>query len=156
MKKVLLLFALLLIVGTGMVLSQNYLKEGRISLFKKSTTVTINDHKFEVMVSDSQKEREIGLSKTQSLSQNQGMIFIFEKPDYYYFWMKNMKFPIDIIFINNDKIVTIKENAKPLKGDESPIIYAPTEPSNKVLEISAGLAEKYKLRNGDKVAIENL
>lgn len=156
MKKVLLLFALLLVVIGGVVLAQNYLKEGKMSLFRKSPTVAIGSHKFEVSIADSQKEREVGLSETQSLSENQGMVFLFEKPDYYYFWMKNMKLPIDIIYINNDKIVTIKDNAQPVKEDESPILYAPTEPSDKVLEIKAGLAEKYKFTKGDKVKIENL
>ena len=157
MKKVLLLFALLLVVIGGVVLAQNYLKEGKISLFKKSPTIIIGDHKFEVNVADSQEEREIGLSKAQSLSDNQGMVFLFEKPDYYSFWMKNMKFPIDIIYINGQEVVTIQSNVQPpTSPTESPIIYSPTEPSDKVLEIKAGLSEKYNFKKGDKVKIENL
>lgn len=157
MKKVLLLFALLLIITGGIVLAQNYPRGEKISFFKKPPIVIIGEHKFEVSVADSQKEREIGLSETTSLSQNQGMIFLFEKPDYYSFWMKNIKFPIDIIYINKDAIVTIKNNVQPPKGNiESPIIYTPAAPSDKVLEISAGLSEKYNFKNGDKVKYENL
>lgn len=156
MKKILLLFALLLVIIGGVVLAQNYLKEGKTSFFKKSTTVIIGDRKFEVSVADSQKEREIGLSETKSLLQDQGMVFLFEKPDHYSFWMRNMKFPIDIIYINDDQIVTIQNNAQPAQEQESPIIYTPTEPSDKVLEINSGLAEKYGFKKGDKVKIENL
>jgi len=157
MKKVLLLFAFLLIIVGGVVLAQNYLKEGGMSFFKKTSTVTIGDHSFEVTVATSQQEREIGLSQTKSLQQDQGMIFLFEKPDYHSFWMKNMKFPIDIIYINGDKIVTIQNDAQPPKeNEEISIIYTPTEPSDKVLEIQAGLSKEYNFKNGDKIIIENL
>ena len=156
MKKVLLAFALLLIVVGGVFFTQNYLNGSELSFFKKSPTVIIGDRKFEVSVADSQKEREIGLSETKSLSQDQGMIFLFEKPDYYAFWMRNMKLPIDIIYIKNDQIVTIQSNVAPPKEEESPIVYTPTEPSDKVLEIQAGLAQKYDFKKGDKVKYENL
>ena len=156
MKKVLLASALLLALVAGVVFAQNYLKTKTFFSFKKSPTVTINGHSFAVTVADSPKEQEIGLSETKSLPQDQGMIFIFEKPDYYAFWMKNMKLPIDIIYIKNDRIVTIQSNAAPPKEKESPIVYTPTEPSDKVLEINAGLSEEYDLKKGDTVEIKNL
>lgn len=157
MKKVLLAFALLLIIIGGLVLVQNYQKNGKISIFRKAPVVTIGTQSFKVTIAASQQEREIGLSKTKSISPNQGMVFLFDKPDFYSFWMKNMKFPIDIIYINNDTIVTIKSNAQPIKNDrESPIIYTPADPADKVLEIQAGLSEKYKFKNGDKVTITGL
>src|SRR3989344_1994672 len=158
MKKVLLVFALLLIVAGAMYFTQNYLTGGgSLSLFKKTPTVTIAGHSFRVIAAASQQEREIGLSETKELQQDQGMIFLFDKPDYYSFWMKNMKFPIDIIYIKTDTIVEIKNNAQPPKDNkERPIIYTPVGPSDKVLEIQAGLSEKYKFKNGDKVKYENL
>jgi uncharacterized protein len=158
MKKLLLAFVLLLIVVGAFYLTQNYIEGGKtLSIFKKTPTVTIGNHSFKVTVASSQKEKEIGLSETKSLSQDQGMIFIFEKPDYYSFWMKNMKFPIDIIYINNDKIVTIKNNAQPPKNNtENLTIYTPTEPADKVLEIQAGFSQKYNFKNGDSLKYENL
>lgn len=157
MKKILLLFALLLIVIGGVVFVQNYLKDGKMSFFLKTPIVTIGNHNFKVAVAASQQEREVGLSEAKSLQQNQGMIFLFEKPDYYSFWMRHMKFPIDIIYINKDAIVTIRNNAQPPNGNtESPTIYTPTAPSDKVIEIQAGLSEKYNFKSGDKVKYENL
>jgi uncharacterized protein len=158
MKKILLTLALLLLIVGGIYLTQRDMKEGNtLSFFKKAPIVTINNHAFEVSVASSQKELEIGLSETKSLSENQGMIFLFEKPDYYSFWMKNMKFPIDIIYINQDKIVTIKDNVAPPKdNNEIPAIYTSDEPSNRVLEIQAGLSKKYNFKKGDKVTYENL
>lgn len=157
MKKVLLIFALLLVLVGGMLFTQNYFKKGDFFLFKKDPTATINSHTFKLRVADSQKDREIGLSETESLAENQGMIFIFDKPDYYSFWMKNMKFPIDIIFINKDNIVMIQNNVQPpTTPTESPIIYSPTKPSDKVLEIQAGLSKKYNFKKGNMVKYENL
>ena len=156
MKKVLFASALLLALVAGVVFAQNYLKTKTLFPLKKNPTVTINGRKFQVTVADSQKEQEIGLSETKSLPQEKGMIFLFEKPGFYSFWMKNMKLPIDIIYINNDQIVTIQSNVQPAKNEESPIIYTSTEPSDKVLEINSGLAEKYDLKKGDMVKYDNL
>lgn len=157
MKKILLVFALLLIVTGAMFFTQNYLTGTKLSFYKKNPIVTIGERNFKVVVAASQQEREVGLSETKSLQQDQGMIFLFEKPDYYPFWMKNMQFPIDIIYINNGTIVTIKNNAEPPKNkNESLTIYTPTAPSDKVLEIQAGLSKKYNFKNGDKVKYENL
>lgn len=158
MKKVLLVFALLLITTGALFFSQSYFNgKGTFSFFKKTPIVTIGAQSFNVIVASSQQAREIGLSETKSLSQNQGMIFLFDKPDYYSFWMKNMKFPIDIIYINNDTIITIVNNATPPKDNKgNPIIYTPIAPADKVLEIQAGLSRKYNFKNGDKVTYENL
>lgn len=156
MKKVLLVFALLLIIVAGMVVAQNYLKINN-SLFKKNPIAVINDRTFELTVADSPQEKEIGLSEINSLPENKGMIFLFEKPDYYSFWMKNMKIPIDIIYISNDKIVTIYSNVQPPANSQEGLeIYTPSEPSDKVLEIQAQLSEKYNFKKGDKVIIENI
>ena len=156
MKKVLLASALLLILVGGVVLAQNYLKTKNLLPFKENATVAINGHKLELTVADSQEEKEIGLSETNSLPQEKGMIFLFEKPGLYSFWMKNMKFPIDIIYINNDQIVTIQNNVQPVKEQESPTVYTSTEPADKVLEIQAGLAKTYGFKKGDMVKYENL
>ncbi len=155
MKKILFVFALLFIIVAGMVIAQNYLKNN--SFLEKNPIAVINDRTFELTVADSAEEKEVGLSKATSLPENKGMIFLFEKPDYYSFWMKNMKIPIDIIYINNDEIVTIHNNVQPpANPSESLNIYTPTEPSNKVLEIQGNLSEKYNFKKGDKVTLENI
>jgi uncharacterized membrane protein (UPF0127 family) len=157
MKKVLLTLFVLLIVAAGVYYTQNYMQGGQVlSVFKKNAIVTIDNQSFNVSIANSEKDREIGLSETKSLDQNQGMLFLFNNPGYYSFWMKNMKFPIDIIFINNDQIVTIHDNAQIIKAQENPMLYTPTQSSDKVLEIQAGLSEKYNFKIGDKVKYENL
>ncbi len=124
---------------------------------KKSPTAKINNYAFKLYIAKTPKENEVGLSKYKNLAKDMGMLFSFDKPDYYSFWMKQMKFPIDIIYIRDGKIVTIYKDIEPPKSEnESLSIYKPTEPSNMVLEINAGLCDKYKLKVGDKVNLNNI
>lgn len=124
---------------------------------KNNAQVAINNQKFEVSIADSESEKQIGLSNTEVLGANQGMLFVFDRPDFYSFWMKNMKFPIDIIYINGNKVITVVSNAQaPENPDDSLQTYQPTSESDRVLEINAGLAEKYNIKEGSIVDIENL
>lgn len=156
MKTILALFALLLVIFLGISFAQSYLKNNP-SVFKKTPTATINNQAFNLKVAKTNEEKQTGLSNLSSLPQDQGMIFPFGKPDYYSFWMRDMKFPIDIIYIKENKIVTIYENLQPPKTKgETPPIYRPDEPSDTVLEINAGLSKKYNFKKGDAVKIQNL
>lgn len=117
-------------------------------------TVTIDTHSFLVTTAKTQTEQEKGLSGLNSLSPSHGMVFLFDHPDYYGFWMKDMKFPIDIIFIHNKKIVTIYNRVPfflPDTSTSSLPVYKPSEPADVVLEVSAGLAEQYHFSAGENV-----
>ena len=156
MKMILALFALLLAIVAGIVFFQSDLRKS-MQFFERSPTATINNQAFTLFVAKTPQEKEIGLSEKTSLAENSGMLFVFDKVDYYSFWMKTMKIPIDIIYINKDKIVTIIENSQPPKSlSENLPIYKPDEPADKVLEINAGLSKKYGFKKGDFVKIENL
>lgn len=123
------------------------------NLYKFSQpSAEIKNHKFQLVVAKSDKDKQVGLSKYNSLAQDKGMIFVFEKPGIYPFWMKDMKFPIDIIFISKDRIVTIHKNA-PINNLT---IYTSTENADKVLEINANLSDKYGFNVGDTVTFRNL
>lgn len=158
MKLILGLFALLLAIVFGIFYFQNNFKFNlTLPFFGKSPTATIQGHTFTLTVAKSPEEKQTGLSKKTSLAQDSGMLFPFDTPDYYSFWMKNMQIAIDIIYINNDHIVTIFENLQPPKSqDENLSIYKPDEPADKVLEINAGLSEKYGIKKGDQVTFTNL
>ena len=112
--------------------------------FFKAPTAKINDKTFKLDVAKTDEKKQIGLSKFKSLPQDRGMIFLFDKPSLYSFWMKDMKFAIDIIYIRGDRVVTIYEDQKPTK-DGTPGILTPSEPADKVLEINAGLSQKYNI-----------
>lgn len=121
---------------------------------KQTATATINNRVFKLLVARTEEEKQIGLSKFDSLPKDKAILFIFEKADFYHFWMRDMKFPIDIIFINDDKIVTIHQDLKsPKSQDENIPTYTSDEPADKVLEINAGLSKKYNFKKGDKVKV---
>lgn len=120
------------------------------------TSVEIANQKFNIEVAKTDQEKQVGLSKTEVLGENDGMLFVFDEPDYYSFWMRNMKFPIDILFINGDKVNTIIENASPSADSSSLEIYKPKEKSDKVFEINAGTVKKYNIKEGSTININNL
>ena len=148
MNKILAVFLVLAIFLIGLGVWQS---------FKKSPTAKINNYAFKLYIAKTPKDKEIGLSKYKNLAKDTGMLFSFDKPDYYSFWMKQMKFPIDIIFIKDGKIVTIYKNVTPpKKTTDELLIYKPQEPSSMVLEINTGRCDKYKLKEGDKVNLNNI
>lgn len=111
---------------------------------------------FKVEIADDPMERSQGLMYRNSMSEDQGMLFIFEKSDYVSFWMKNTLIPLDMIFIDQDhKIAHIEADVKPCpKGVLNCPLYPSELPVKYVLELNAGLAEKNGLRNGDLVEFE--
>lgn len=121
---------------------------------KQSPLVVINNKTFNVEVVKTDEQRAKGLSVYDKLPLGKGMIFIFDAKDYYTFWMKDMKFPIDIIYIKNSKIVDIYKNITPPKSQNEILpIIKPRETADMVLEINAGLSDKYNFKIGDSVKI---
>jgi uncharacterized membrane protein (UPF0127 family) len=102
-------------------------------------------------VKDTLEDRALGLMFREKLDEDKGMLFIFEKPDTYSFWMKNMKISIDIIFLNENKeIVSIHEKVLPCFSDPCPM-YGPDEPSLYVVEVQEGFSKKHGLEEGQKI-----
>lgn len=104
----------------------------------------------DVKFADDSDEREQGLSGVTGITTDWGMLFIFDVPGNYAFWMKDMYFPIDMIwFDENQKIVYIKENALPESYPES--FAPPKEKTSKyVLEVFSGFVRKHNLKIGDE------
>lgn len=100
------------------------------------------------------EERALGLMFRDSLKDNEGMLFNFERLDFYAIWMKNMKFSIDIIWLSPEgKVVYIAANVPPCKKDPCPS-YQPYQKALYVLELAAGMAEKEHLKIGCLLKIE--
>jgi len=95
------------------------------------------------------EERQQGLMFRQDIGQNQAMLFIFEEEEIHSFWMKNMRFPIDIIWLDKDKrIIHIEPEVPACQQDPCPS-YAPVRPARYVLELRSGCAKKQGLRLDD-------
>ena len=94
----------------------------------------------EVMVKD--EDRAMGLMFRPSLPLDRGMIFLFETADFHGIWMKNCKFPIDIVWLDEEKrIVHVAESVPPCKADPCPV-YTPLRKAVWVIELNAGQARR--------------
>lgn len=152
MGRNIIIFGVILIVLIGIA----YLSFSNIQSLNGRKTVDLKGNKIQLEVSDSETEHQKGLSSRDNLAKDRGMLFTFAKPDLYSFWMKEMRFPIDIIFINNDKIVTIYENVQPENDKNANLsLYTSTKPADKVIEINAGLAKEFGLKTGETLRLPN-
>lgn len=114
--------------------------------------VTIKDHSLLVELSQTAKQWEKGLSDRSTLGNLDGMLFIFPHYHIPVFWMKNMHFPIDMIWLSDGKVIDITQNAKVETVDKLPT-YSPRTPVNMVLETRAGWAEENGITIGDQLII---
>lgn len=118
--------------------------------------VVIGGKKFRVDVADTLAKRTRGLSGREPLGPAEGMLFIFPFAARYKFWMKDMKFPIDIIWIRKNKIVGLSENV-PVAGSRHMVsmpVYKPPAAIDMALEVKAGSGKEYGLKAEDSIAIE--
>ncbi|PIQ78926.1 hypothetical protein COV81_03665 [Candidatus Peregrinibacteria bacterium CG11_big_fil_rev_8_21_14_0_20_41_10] len=112
--------------------------------------ITINNpaqSSFAIDIANTPETRKTGLMFVEKLTTNKGMYFIFDQPKTRNFWMKNTLIPLDIIFANNNTIISIQENVPPCQADPCPT-YPSTAPANQVLEINAGLSQKLNIKPG--------
>ena len=117
------------------------------------TTVSISGTVFRVDVADTRELRQKGLSGRPSLGKDEGMLFIFDTDSYWSFWMKDMRFPIDIIWLDKDKQVVHIEHSVQL--DVEPYAdYTSPELARYVLEIAAGRARQASIRVGSTMKID--
>lgn len=101
-----------------------------------------------------EKEKTRGLSNTPSLAAAEGMIFYYPNAGRYSFWMKDMNYPLDIIWLNsNAEVIAIEENVSP---DSFPRSFGPNADSNYVLEINAGKAREWGITKGTKLVIREM
>ena len=117
--------------------------------------ITVNGIELIADVAETDEQRTKGLSVKNALLENEAMIFIFKTEGQHAFWMKNMKFPIDIIWLNNDKsVVHIEHNLQPCILDIFCQIYNPNTNSLYVLETAAGFADRHGIAEGTPVRFQ--
>ena len=155
-KKTLLIVAFTVVVLIGVVVNQkNVLNESNnnnqnISQ-KEGHVLKVGTARVLIDIADTPPLRERGLSGRRLLLDDQGMYFIFDHPGMYPFWMKEMNFPIDIIWIGEHmSVVDITKSASP---SSFPQTFVSSVPALYVLEVQAGFAERYGVKIGDQVEI---
>ncbi len=116
-----------------------------------------NSTSFTVDVADTVAEQTLGLGDTEILPADHGMLFIYPEADIYPFWMKEVEYPLDIIWIMDDTVVDITTNIPPEGAGTAYRDYAkysPNTPVNMVLEVKAGVTEQENIAIGQHLTIE--
>jgi uncharacterized membrane protein (UPF0127 family) len=104
-------------------------------------------------------EKAKGLGFRDSLPEDTGMLFVYASESNRAFWMKDMEFSIDIIWLSKDgTILDISKEAFPQPGvsDSDLELYRPRDPAQYVLEVNAGLSDRYDFQRGDRFAFYEL
>lgn len=166
-KDISIILGLFLLIGLLMIFGKGYTSSSLLSTNRQSTgsatvsakqagLVKVTSGKLDINAEEAStlQTRQKGLGKRDYIDIDSGMLFVFEQPGEYAIWMKDMKFAIDIIWIDENKtVIDIAENVPPQPGksDKELAVYKPKGTSKYILEISAGLVKLNDLKIGDKV-----
>lgn len=147
-KKILIIIFLVFLLGVLFFLKKIHRSE-LDTYSPEIKTIKINGIELKVDLAITEEEKTIGLSDRDSLNEHEGMLFVFDIAGNYSFWMKDMNFPIDIIWIGEDfTIVHIEREVLP---ESYPSSFSSNTLSKYVLETVAGFSEKNNLKIGDKI-----
>lgn len=148
MKKLFRIF-LVLVLLAAVSFAVFPLQAGIKSSLDYNTSVEIDGGTYKVAVADTEQEREKGLGSVANLPSDAGMLFVFDMPDKYGFWMKDTLIPLDMVWLDGDKrVVYIQKNVLP---ESFPEVYMPSTPALYVLEFNSGFADKHKINIGDLI-----
>jgi uncharacterized protein len=117
----------------------------------RAPTLTINNETIKVELANTLETRIQGLSGRDELAQDSGMLFIFDEPGFHSFWMKDMLFALDIIWIDDQ--LTVVDMHKNITPETFPEAFRPTKPAQLVLEVNTGFIENYNIQQGDQVVL---
>jgi len=140
---------ILFIIIAGVVLAAIWYILNRVYSLagNKIGTIAIADQKFYAEIVLSEEKLSQGLGDRDGLCRSCAMLFKFSSTGQYPFWMKDMRFPLDILWILDGKIVYLEKNvSEKFAGILSPPIVA-----DQVLEINAGIADKLGVKAGDEI-----
>lgn len=153
MKKVIILAVCILVGLLITVMFRSYLNQPpindhallQINLGKKELTIEIVNTPTSITQ---------GLSNREQIGSD-GMLFILPQTTIPTFWMKEMRFDLDLIWLRNNQVVDISRKAVRPESNESLAnlaIYSPSTPANMVLEVNAGQADTWEIKIGDKLS----
>ncbi len=122
--------------------------------FEPLTPVMINGEKFLVSIADTNAERQLGLSYTETIPADVLKLFIFDTTDYWSFWMKDMQYAIDIVWLDEKGVVVhIEKNVSP---NTYPTSFRPYVPARYVVEAATGFADRYQIIIGRQLPVVNI
>lgn len=140
------------IISVILILAAVLLSPGFLGLV--SPVVSIGETTVNVTVANTEKTRLLGLSGRQEMASDEGMLFVFDSEAVHCFWMKDMLFSIDIIWLDSKKRIIHTE--KDVRPDTYPRIFCPREPARFVLEIHGGLVREHDIKIGQGAIFRGL
>jgi len=121
-----------------------------MSLTDNSQTVRLGSHSFQATILRTDIDRQRGLSGSKNLPTNRAIVFDFEADSKWGIWMKDMNYPIDIVWVDaHHKIVHIVQNAQPSSYPET--IFRPDTDSRYVIELASGTIKNTGVKKGDSI-----
>lgn len=115
--------------------------------------VKIGQQEMKVEIASTFRQQYQGLSGRQAICADCGMLFVFADSDKKSFVMRDMEFPLDMIFVDNGVIKNIAADLEP-EGDDPKNIYESDGASDQVLEVNGGYCQRHNIKPGDRVSIK--
>lgn len=136
-------------IGLNAYLFSDYLRSETLLIQTKRGDV----YGLKIEIAKTFREKQSGLMHRRRLEVGKGMLFVYDHSLIPAFWMKNMNFPLDMIFIGEDLLIRdIAEKVPPCKNEPCPT-YTPSQPAQYVLEVPGGYTQLFKIKTGDKIEL---
>lgn len=113
--------------------------------------VKIGAHSIAVDLAVTNAEKIKGLSGRAALAPNEGMLFVYDHKEAYEFWMHDMRFSLDVVWIDGEMVADISLNVPAPNAAEPPAVMKPRVAVDKILELNAGTVERLGIAIGDRV-----
>lgn len=148
MRYILASLGMLILLSLGAAAFFNPLAPASPPEIHVTRTIATEDTIVQVAVADTEGTRTRGLSGYAPLEEDQGMLFVFEDDGVYSFWMKDMLFPLDILWLDaSGRVVHIEQDVAPATY---PASFTPDSAARYVLEVPAGFATEHEIGVGSK------
>ena len=121
------------------------------SSFDNHDTVTLKNQTIRIARADTPEKRARGLGGRSGLAPDEGMLFIYSNDGYYAFWMKDMRFAIDILWLSKDGAINYIQES--VAASTYPTSFSPPFPARFVLELPAGYVSEFDVKIGDSVSL---
>ncbi len=120
-----------------------------------SAQFTVAGRKVELEVARTQQQQSTGLMNRTTLPENRGMLFPLQPPQKVQLWMKNVRIPLDMVFLRNGQVKGIEASVPPCATEVCPT-YGPVVPVDQIIELPGGQAAKLGLKVGNQLKVEFL
>ncbi len=145
------LIGFLCVLGIAVVLILHARTTARTTTMLAKEIIQIGTSTVAVEIAATPRDRQQGLSGRSSLLTGTGMLFVFDTPGEYGFWMKDMLFAIDMVFVDEKGlVVTVDRNISPATYPQA---YYPSKFIKYVIELPAGYSDQHGITQGTRVVL---